>query len=124
MAQDITQGVFCLLARKASSLQATGSLVGWLHRTTCHLASESLRAERRRRARKPGPLSQNSMTRDTATETAWQQVAPHLDEALLELQEPDRLALLLRFFQQLPCATSGSDSGSAKLWPRCGWDGR
>lgn len=111
MAQDITQGVFCLLARKASTLQATGSLVGWLHRTTCHLASESLRTERRRRARETEAAIQNSMTRDTATDTAWQQVAPHLDEALLELQEPDRLALLLRFFQQLPLRDVGTRLG-------------
>ncbi|MBL9173534.1 MAG: sigma-70 family RNA polymerase sigma factor [Verrucomicrobiales bacterium] len=111
MAQDITQGVFCLLARKASSLQPTGSLVGWLHRTTCHLASESLRAERRRRARETEAALQNSMTRDTATDTAWQQVAPHLDEALLELKEPDRLALLLRFFQQLPLRDVGARLG-------------
>ena len=111
LAQDITQGVFCLLARKASSLQPTGSLVGWLHRTTWHLASESLRTERRRRARETEAALQNSMTRDTATDTAWQQVAPHLDEALLELQEPDRLALLLRFFQQLPLRDVGTRLG-------------
>src|SRR5262249_54200710 len=32
-------------------------------------------------------------------EPSWEQVAPHLDHALAELSEPDRNAILLRFFE-------------------------
>lgn len=111
IAQDITQRVFCLLARKASSLPRTGSLIGWLHRTTCHLASETLRSDRRRRDREAEAARLNVTTTESATEDVWQRVAPQLDEALLELPETDRLAVLLRFFQRLPLRDVGERLG-------------
>ena len=111
LAQDITQRVFCLLARKASSLPRTGSLIGWLHRTTCHLASETLRSDRRRRDREAEAARLDVTTTESATEDVWQRVAPQLDEALLELPETDRLAVLLRFFQKLPLRDVGRRLG-------------
>src|SRR5262249_31065166 len=51
LAVDVTQIVFADLARKARSLHAEGSLAGWLHRHTCHVAATALRGELRRRAR-------------------------------------------------------------------------
>ncbi|MCW5558579.1 MAG: sigma-70 family RNA polymerase sigma factor [Verrucomicrobiae bacterium] len=115
-AQDVAQRVFCLLARKASALDPSGSLVGWLHRSAVHLSRESLRADRRRRDREAAAWQLHLMPRESApssgaSDAVWQQVAPELDAALLELPEPDRLAVLLRFFQQLPLREVGARLG-------------
>src|SRR2546427_10823571 len=36
----------------------------------------------------------------TPSDAAWEHIAPHLDTALGELSEPDRDALLLRYFER------------------------
>ena len=36
------------------------------------------------------------------TDAAWEEIAPHLDAALAELTEPDRDAVLLRYFENKP----------------------
>ena len=53
-AEDVTQRVFMLLARKADALHSHATLAGWLYTTTRHVASEASRAERRRRVRANG----------------------------------------------------------------------
>jgi DNA-directed RNA polymerase specialized sigma24 family protein len=47
-AEEITQAVFIILARKAASLRRRTILAGWLYRTAHFVALETLRAERRR----------------------------------------------------------------------------
>src|ERR1051326_4318523 len=51
LAEDVTQAVFIVLARRAGSLRGEGSLGGWLHRTTLYAAANAVRAEDRRRRR-------------------------------------------------------------------------
>src|SRR5258706_14622239 len=48
IADEISQAVFILLARKASTLSAGIVLAGWLYQTTRFVALGALRAERRR----------------------------------------------------------------------------
>ncbi|HXJ72608.1 MAG TPA: sigma factor, partial [Candidatus Dormibacteraeota bacterium] len=51
LAEEITQAVFILLARKAPTLPLAVTIVGWLFRTTRFVASRALRAEIRRQRR-------------------------------------------------------------------------
>ena len=41
LANDITQGVFIVLARRAGSISRSTLLPGWLHRTTCYAAANA-----------------------------------------------------------------------------------
>ncbi len=49
LAEDVTQAVFIVLARRAPQFRPTGSLGIWLHKTARYAASSALRAESRRR---------------------------------------------------------------------------
>jgi uncharacterized protein (TIGR03435 family) len=95
-AEEITQAVFTLLAKKAKSLGARTVLTGWFYQTTQWLAANFLRDEYRRQKRER-EAAMESMLNKTGTET-WSQIAPLLDDALAKLGERDRNAILLRFF--------------------------
>jgi RNA polymerase sigma factor (sigma-70 family) len=99
LAQDVTQGVFAALAENAATLIPHPVLSGWLHRTARNLAAQTIRTDVRRQAREQeAAIMQNLLA--VEPETHWENVAPLLDEAMDELPEPDRHALLLRYFER------------------------
>src|SRR5690349_3679327 len=101
LARDIAQTVFADLVRKAPALgqilAESASLVGWLYRSTRFAALTQLRDDRRRQARERQAMQNFDTTSETATE--WERVGPVLDEAMADLSDEDREALLLRFFK-------------------------
>lgn len=99
LAQDVTQGVFVALAGNAGRLAAHPILSGWLHRTARNLAAKAIRSESRRRAREQEAAAMHELL-SADTDPAWDTIAPHLDAALGALNEADREALLLRFFEK------------------------
>ncbi|HWH68906.1 MAG TPA: sigma-70 family RNA polymerase sigma factor, partial [Candidatus Sulfotelmatobacter sp.] len=99
LAQDVSQGVFAVLARSAPKLTDHPVLCGWLHRTTRNLASKTVRSDVVRRAHEQEAAAMNELLA-AAPDPLWEQVAPHLDAALDELNESDRNALMLRYFQR------------------------
>src|SRR5262245_28856292 len=96
LAEEITQAVFIILARKAASLRPGTILAGWLHRTTRFVALETLRSERRRQQHHRQFAAMND---DSESTSVWDQVAPLLDEAMTRLGAADRDAVVVRFLE-------------------------
>lgn len=96
-AEEITQAVFIILARKAKSLSRKIILSGWLYQTTRLTAANFLRTEIRRQKREQEAYMQSTLNEPESE--AWRRIAPLLDDALSRLGEKDRNAVVLRFFE-------------------------
>jgi RNA polymerase sigma factor (sigma-70 family) len=108
-AEEVTQMVFTDLARKAKQLRNHPMLAAWLHQSTRWAAAGLRRAEVRRRKNETAAAEQMSPSPDAPCD--WEQLRPILDEALDSLNEPDRKAVLLRFFSGQAYLEIGSQLG-------------
>jgi len=98
LAEEITQNVFIALARKAPRLAGVQTLAGWLYRTAILEAKARVRAELRRGRREEMAAEAAALQREGTS--PLEALIPLLDEGLLNLREGDRLALVLRFFEE------------------------
>jgi len=96
-AEELTQNVFVALARKAPRLANRETLAGWLHRTAILEAKAFIRSELRRRRREERAVELATLQSEGTSPFAA--LIPLLDEALLNLGDTDRLALVLRFLE-------------------------
>jgi|GEM_PF-1766935 len=114
-ARDVTQTVFCLLVRKAGQLPSGTIVAGWLHRTACLEALRQVRDEARRTERERTAM--NEPTADTTTvelERAADTLQPLLDQALSELGDDDRQAVVLRYLSGRSLADIGAELGTSE----------
>src|SRR5436190_22575815 len=95
-AEEITQAVFVILAKKSHKLSKAVFLSGWLCRTAQLAAVTFLRSEIRR-ARRQQEAHMQTLLNETESD-AWRQISPLLDTAMSALNETDRQAVALRFF--------------------------
>ena len=95
LAEDITQIVFIRFAKTPPKVQNDAELAAWLHRTTVNVTVDTWRSETRRRNREKQTVV---MEPTTPENTLWEELSPNLDEALDQLHDDDRQALVLRFF--------------------------
>jgi len=111
-AEEITQTVFIILARKAGSLSAKTVLSGWLYQTA-RLTVANYRRNEFRRVRREQEAHMQSVMNEPESDV-WQQIAPMLDDALGELGEKDRHAIVLRFFENKSLGEVGAVLGTSQ----------
>ncbi len=129
LAEEVTQQVFAVLARKAESLRTHPQLTAWLFQTTRFESAKLLRTERRRQRRHAAyarhhasdPSPQQRMMLDS--EEQWPEALPFLDEALDQLSPAYRDVILQRFyegnkFREIASSTGRSEAACKMLLKR------
>jgi len=116
-AQEITQAVFIILAKKAAQLRHDKALGSWLFQATRLTANNFIRSEARRHRREEEACMQ-SILNESETEV-WPKIAPLLDDAVAGLREKDRRAIVLRFYEgrnlrEVGMALGASESAAEK----------
>src|SRR5262245_51440790 len=117
LAEEATQAAFIALSRKAGRLKQRTVRAGGLYRAV-HFAALNLRRSESRRKHwekeaaimnNPGenaPVNPDDMSKET--------MLPYVDDALAELGEKDRTALVLRFLQQKSLRDVGDTLGTSE----------
>lgn len=110
LAEEITQAVFIILARKARSLNDKTILPGWLCRTALYASANALTIQRRRQRREQEAHMQSTLNEPPSND--WQRIAPLLDDALAQLGQKDHDAIVLRYFENKSLGEVGAAIGT------------
>ena len=100
LAEDATQVVFLLLARKAPSLLRVDSLAGWLFRASRFSARNVLRRERRRKTHEQEVIADMTQRHLNGPPLpSWDHLEPVLNAALASLRPHEQEVVLVRYLE-------------------------
>src|SRR5258708_29978773 len=108
LAEEAAQSVFSDLARQSHSLAPNTILTAWLYQVTRRTAVDIVRRESRRQFREQIAFEMNSLN---ATASDWSYIEPLLDDAMQALDDTDRAAVLLRYFENKSLREIGQTLG-------------
>ncbi len=111
LAEEVAQSTFFKLAQTARQLAPDTILSAWLYQVTRREAIDVVRREARRQLREQIATEMNAMN---ATAADWTHIEPLLDEAMHALDETDRAAVLLRYFENKSLREVGHALGASE----------
>jgi RNA polymerase sigma factor (sigma-70 family) len=113
LARDVAQVVFADLARKAASVCRHGSISGWLYTSARFAAANLMRSELRRLNREKEAFAPHRFLtmQEPPPDSDAIQLRPMIEDALQELPDEDREAVLLRYFEERDFKSVGSCLG-------------
>ncbi len=105
LAEEASQIVFTIFAKRAAKLDGAGGLAGWLHRSSWLEAKRLCRTECRHREKisryAQHAMHHNTPERESEIQARWESALPFLDQALMRLSENDRQILLWHYYEGL-----------------------
>ena len=110
LAEEVSQSVFTDLARNAARLKPNTVLSAWLYQVTRRTAIDVVRREVSRQSREQIATEMNA----TNAAADWTHIEPLLDEAMDALDESDRAAVLLRYFENKSLREVGDALGASE----------
>jgi len=113
LAEDVTQVVFLLLAKKAPALGPDTRLAGWLFQTARFACKNALRREARRKLQEQR-VGEQMLFGGHDENALWDRIEPGLNDALASLGAKDREAVLLRFADGLSFPELGTALGTSE----------
>jgi len=111
LAEEVCQLVFTQLASNAAKLKPDTVLTAWLYQVARHAAIDLIRREARRQTREQIAFQMSDLNQ---TPAEWNRIEPLLDEAMEALDDAERAAILLRYFENKSLREVGQALGASE----------